>query len=266
MNINLLQITAFLSLIPPCLLYLRHETRKDSVFWAVIIVALSGTLLWVYVQHSDGWRTGISAALWLTITASMIIYTIVAIVSTDSWRLVSILFPYLLLLGIMAMIWAEVPEKTSIDNIPLAWIGTHILVSVGTYGFLTLAALAAFAAMLQERALKSQKRNRLVRQLPSIGASEKLLVNLLITSAIVLSIGLITGAASLYISTGNFLVFNHKIVLSVSVFVIVIIMLSIHFYTGIRGRISMRFVLLAYLLHTLGYPGVKFVKDILLSS
>ena len=39
-----------------------------------------------------------------------------------------------------------------------------------------------------------------------------------------------------------------------------------HFYTGIRGRAATRFVLLAYLFLTLAYPGVKFVRDVLLSS
>ena len=266
MNIFLLQVTAFLTLIPPSLLYLRREAKKDSLFWSVILVALCGTLLWVYIQQSGGWRTGLSAALWLTISACLIIYIIIASVTDDAWRLTSILFPYLLLLGLLAIIWNQVPEQPFLGNIPLAWIGTHILVSLGTYGLLTLAALAAFAAALQERALKTKKRTKLARQLPSIAASEKLLVNLLIACVIVLSIGLTTGVASLYISTGYFLSFNHKTILTLIVFVIVIFILFVHFNTGIRGRLAMRFVLLAYLLLTLGYPGVKFVKDILLSS
>jgi len=266
MNTNLLQITAFVTLIPPCLLYLRSEPKKDSVFWSVIIVALIGPLLWVYVQQSDGWRTGLSAALWLTILVCIIIYVIVANVSLEAWRLVSILFPYLSLLGIMAIIWGHIPEKPFEGNIPIAWIGTHIVVSIGTYGLLTIAALTAFAAMLKERNLKTNKITKLTSQLPSIAASEKLLVILLITSLVVLSIGLITGIASLYISTGNFLAVNHKIILTFGVFVIVICIIFVHFFSGIRGRLAMRSVLLAYLLLTLGYPGVKFVKDILLPS
>jgi ABC-type uncharacterized transport system permease subunit len=34
--------------------------------------------------------------------------------------------------------------------------------------------------------------------------------------------------------------------------------------TGVRGRQSARYVLLAYLLLTLGFPGVKFVTDVLI--
>ena len=38
-----------------------------------------------------------------------------------------------------------------------------------------------------------------------------------------------------------------------------------HFKTGLRGRQAARMVLLAYLLLTLGYPGVKFITDVVLS-
>ena len=53
----------------------------------------------------------------------------------------------------------------------------------------------------------------------------------LIASAIVLTIGLLTGIASLYLATGYFFAFNHKIILVVMVFAIVLCMLFMHFYT-----------------------------------
>jgi ABC-type uncharacterized transport system permease subunit len=42
-------------------------------------------------------------------------------------------------------------------------------------------------------------------------------------------------------------------------------LLILHHYSGLRGRRAARLVLLAYLLLTLAYPGVKFVTDILLT-
>ena len=172
----------------------------------------------------------------------------------------------LLLIGLLAVIWDRIPAEPFTGNIHIAWIGTHILISVGTYGLLTIAALAALAAMLQGRALKTKKRTKFARQLPSVNASERILVNSLMVCVIVLAIGIITGIASQYISTGNFLAFDHKTVLAFIVFLIVILIIFIHFNTGIRGRIATRFVLSAYLLLSLCYPGVKFVKDFLLSS
>ena len=266
MQINLLQVTSFLTLVPPALLLFRREVKKDFLFGVVVFFSLCGALLWVYMQQAAGWNTSLSAALWLTISASLIIYIIISTVTKEGWRLLPFLFPYLILLGIFAIVWDQVSERHILGPIPMAWIGAHIIVSLATYGFLTLAALAALAAMVQERAIKSKTRTRLTRQLPSVAASEKLLVNLLISTAIILTIGLLTGIASLYLATGYFFAFNHKIILVVMVFAIVLCMLFMHFYTGIRGRAATRFVLLAYLFLTLAYPGVKFVRDVLLSS
>ena len=266
MQLYYIQFIAFLTLVPPSLLLLRREIKKDFLYFAVIFVSMCGVLLQVYVQQSNGWNTGLSAALWLTILACLLIYIVIVNLTDDGWRLTPVLFPYLLLFGFLAIIWNQVNEHYFLGNIPMAWIGTHIFVSLATYGFITLAALAGLAATIQERAIRTKIRTKLTRQLPSVASSEKLLVNLLIACAILLSIGLVTGIASLYISTGYFLAINHKIILVLIVFVIILFVLFVHFNTGIRGRAAMRYVLLAYLFITLAYPGVKFVKDVMLSS
>ena len=48
-------------------------------------------------------------------------------------------------------------------------------------------------------------------------------------------------------------------------FVLIAGLLFAHYRTGLRGRRAARLVLIAYLLVTLGYPGVKFVRDVLLA-
>ena len=165
----------------------------------------------------------------------------------------------------MATIWSQVPEKSLEGGAPLAWIGTHIFVSVATYGLVTLAAIAALAAALQHRALRSKKRDRLSSILPAVSSSERLLVQLLATSEIVLAMGLMTGMAALYFKSGLVMAFDHKSALAILVFVILAILLLLHFKSGVRGKAATQLVLLAYLLLTLGYPGVKFVTDILIS-
>ncbi len=266
MDISLIQITAFLALVPPSLTYFRKESKKDTVFWSSIIVALSGTLLIVFVRQSSGWQTGFSTSLWLTILSCTIIYAITSFISSDAWRLSFLLYPYLLVLGIFAIIWSQVPERPFTGNAHIAWLGTHIVVTIATYGMITLAALAALAAVLQERCVKLKKRSKLARSLPSIAASEKLLVNLLVVSEIILFIGLCSGVASLYLSKGYFFVLDHKTIFALIVFGIIGLMLFLHYKVGLRGRLAMRYVLLAYLLLTLGYPGVKFVTDVIISS
>jgi ABC-type uncharacterized transport system permease subunit len=266
MGLILLNLTAILALIPATILPFRRTPKKDMVFWSTVLVALCGTLVLILQRQSTGWSTGISAALWLTISGCIIIYIGIIVLTADSWRLSVILFPYLLILAILATIWHQVPEKSFDGHVNLMWISAHIVMSVGTYSLITLAAVAALAASIQERALKIKKRTRLSRILPSVSISEGLIVRILIVSEIILVISLVTGMAVLYTTTGNFIEFNHKTTLTMSVFVIIGFMLMIHFRSGIRGRAVTRIVLLAYLLLTLGYPGVKFITDVLLTS
>ncbi len=88
---------------------------------------------------------------------------------------------------------------------------------------------------------------------------------LLIASVIVLGAGLLTGMATQYFETGSLLVLSHNNVLSLLAYAVICALLVIHYRTGIAGRRAARLGLLAYLLLTLGYPGVKFVTDVLLA-
>jgi hypothetical protein len=81
----------------------------------------------------------------------------------------------------------------------------------------------------------------------------------------VLALGLVTGMALQYGETGSLLVLDHKTVLTITAFVVIGALLFAHFKTGLRGRKAARIVLLAYLLLTLGYPGVKFVTDVIMA-
>jgi ABC-type uncharacterized transport system permease subunit len=65
--------------------------------------------------------------------------------------------------------------------------------------------------------------------------------------------------------TGALPVLSHKVLLSLLAFVVLVVLLVTHRLTGMRGRRAARWVLAGYLLLTLGYSGVKFVKDVLLT-
>ena len=147
---------------------------------------------------------------------------------------------------------------------PIAWIEAHIALSVLTYGILTLAAVAGVAVFLQERAMKNKRPTRLTATLPSVVAAEIMQVRLLVAAEIVLGFGLATGMASQYLESGTLLVLSHKTLLSVVAFLLIGVLLIVHFRTGMRGRRAARYVLIAYLMVTLGYPGVKFVTDVLI--
>ncbi|MBI4969447.1 MAG: cytochrome c biogenesis protein CcsA [Rhodospirillales bacterium] len=255
---------ALSALVPALLLGWFRPARRDGAWWASLFLATAGPLVWSVLQLQSGWHAGFSATLWVSVSASLVLFALLAALTPDGWRLLPILIPYLFILSLLALVWGHAPERAMSGTAPTAWIGIHIGVSVLTYGLCTLAAMASLAAFLQERALKLKKPTNLTRALPSVADSESLTVRLLAASEIVLGLGLATGMATLYFESGSMLRLDHKILLSLLAFAVIGGLLLAQRLIGIRGRMAARFVLLAYLLLTLAYPGVKFVTDVLL--
>jgi ABC-type uncharacterized transport system permease subunit len=63
---------------------------------------------------------------------------------------------------------------------------------------------------------------------------------------------------------GRLLPLDHKTLFSLAAFAVIGGLLLARYRQGIRGRRLTRLALLAWLLLTLAYPGVKFVTDVLL--
>jgi ABC-type uncharacterized transport system permease subunit len=262
---TILNIAALIALIPAAVLPLHREaTRPDLLFWAAVAVALAGPGAYSLVLLGGGWPTGLAPALWLSIAVSMAVFAVLAMTSREGWRLRPLLLPYLILLGLIATVWGRVPAQGVLVAAPDAWLDVHIAVSVATYGLCTLAAMAAAAAFLQERALKNKRPTALSRVLPSISDASLLQVRLLAVSEAVLAMGIATGMARDYLSSGRLFHFDHKTLLAVLAFLVIGALLIVHHRSGLRGQRAARLVLLAYLLLTLAYPGVKFVTDVLI--
>ena len=269
---NLLFNTAALaSLAPASLVHLRsgeaHDAsaRPDGVFWAVLAMALAGSVAQAANLLGLDWHTGFSVALWVSIAASLALFMGLSLVSRQGWRLTPLLLPYLLGLGVIATIWAQAPEQPLSMRPGADWLGVHILISVLTYGLLTIAAVAALAVVLQEGAVRRKRPTRLTRVLPSVADAEGLQIRLLIAGEIILGADLLSGVAAQYVGQGTFLSFDHKTLLSLLAFAVIALLLIAHWRTGLRGRRAARYLLIAYLLLSLAYPGVKFVTDVLMS-
>jgi ABC-type uncharacterized transport system permease subunit len=179
-------------------------------------------------------------------------------------KLTPLLLGYLFVLGLLATLWLNEPERPLSGLAPAGWLQVHILVSVVAYGLLTLAAVAGAAVALQERALKTKHPTAFSRQLPAVAEGEALQERLLIASAIVLAVALASGSALSWRETGVLLRLDHKTVLSLATFVVIVVLLWLHHGQGLSGRRAARYVLVAYLLLTLAYPGVKFVTDVVI--
>jgi ABC-type uncharacterized transport system permease subunit len=256
---------AFVALLPAAALSFRRERGRDGLFYAVLGLALLGPALWVASQDESAWHTGFAMSLWLTIVATLALFLVLSLWTRHAWELAPLLLPYLVLLGIAALVWQRAPERPLNEAVPVGWFDAHIVFAVATYGLLTIGAVAGFAVFLQERALKAKRPTALTRLLPGVAASESLELRLIAAAEAVLALGLLSGMAAQYFLSGRLLPFTHKTLFSLAAFVVIGVLLVARYSRGIRGRQAARLALLAYLLLTLAYPGVKFVTDVVLA-
>ena len=261
-----LNLFALAALLPAALVPLRTGAGRDGAYGAAIALAVLGPAVWGSVLMGEAWQTSLSAALWVSIAASALLFAALAGLTRQAWRLAPLLMPFLATLGLLASLMRLVEAPRPLTGAaPAAWLDLHIIVSVLTYALLTLAAVASLAAFLQERSLKRKRPSRLTRLLPSVVDGEHLAGRLLLASEAVLGLGLITGMATQYFESGSLLVVQHKTLLSLLAFGLIGLLLIGHRVCGVRGRVAARVVLVSYLLLTLAYPGVKFVTQVLLS-
>lgn len=261
-------LAAMIAILPCLIGALKGDgAARNARFWVLLAVAVTGPFIWSVVFLSGGWRTDLSSALWVSISAGLLIYAVGAVFSHDVARLAPLFLALNFLLAVFATI-GEALEHKGGGVLPPdeahGWLWVHIPVSVATYALLAIAAVAAFAALLQERALKRKQPLRLVPGLPAVLDCEGVTVRFLWLSETVLAIGLVSGIAVNATMGHPLLTFDHKIVFALGAFVTIAILLGLHHRSGIRGRRAARWVLAAYLLVTLAYPGVKFVTDVVM--
>lgn len=261
----LLNLSALLALLPVGLFSLRGPAREGGLFWALLAVATAGPLLYVVVSLGASWRSDLAMALWLAVSASLLVFLPLCLVRPAARGLTALLVPYLFLMALGASVAGAVePTVTLSEHLPGGWFSAHIAIALGTYALLTLAAITALAIFLKERALKRKQRSSgIAAALPSVADCEKLQDQLLGGAVIVLLGGLATGVALQLYRSGHVLEFDHKTVLSIVSFLVLAGLWIVHTRSGMRGRTVSRLVLVAYLLLTLAYPGVKFVAEIL---
>ena len=232
--------------------------------WVNLIVAVIGSAVVPLSISFSYWEGGVAFSLRVTIFAILILYTVLCVTHRFSQKLTILLFPYLMLLTIGASSLSSVDHEIYVIDLPSTWVGIHIVSSVITYALITLAAVIALSGYLSQRAVKNKQPNKVTSTLPSINEANRLQLRLLVISVFVLILGLLTGMGLQYYSTQSLLVFDHKTVLTFLALIVILGIIFLQNTLGVRGKVAVRFILLAYLLLTLAYPGVKFVSQVLI--
>lgn len=259
-------LSAILALVPVAALPFRvAPAERAAMFWSLLAIAVLGPLVYVATQLAGQWHSGLSATLWVSVAASSALFAVLCLLDADARRLTPLLMGYLVVLSAIAMVWAHAPEHLRVARTIDGWLLVHIVLSVLAYALATIAAVAGAAVFVKERALKRKRPGRLSGLLPAVADADRLQVRLLTAAEAVLGVDIVSGMAVEYMSSGALLRFEHKQLLSLLAFAVILGLLILHGRTGVRGRTVARSLLVAYLLLTLGYPGVKFVTDVLMA-
>tara|TARA_R110000787_G_scaffold286335_3_gene404238 strand:- start:40006 stop:40806 length:801 start_codon:yes stop_codon:yes gene_type:complete len=258
-------LTAIVAIMPAVMLSWRAHFRRDIAYWAVLLLASAGPLSAVIARLDGTWQGDFATTIWVTIAATMGIFLIFAASVQGAWRLTPLVSAYMLVLALMGLAWQHAPDMPLNVSGEMGWLLLHISFAVATYALATLAAVASLAAFIQERALKRKQKPMLDGVLPAITQCDRLVVQFLAIGEAVLAAGLLTGATLSVMAGDGPLPFDHKTVFTLGAFIVIGILLYAQVRHGVRGRRAARIVLLAYLLLTLGYPGVKFVTEVLLT-
>ncbi len=137
----------------------------------------------------------------------------------------------------------------------------HLLISLLAYAILTLAAIHAIMHLLLDRALKKKKISPLMQAMPSLFEIEIHLFAQVRWATSLLAIGILTGLTWQWVELQHFTLFNHKVLLALFSFAVLLLLLSKRKKAGWHGRRASHMVLAAYTLLLLAYFGVKLITS-----
>lgn len=138
----------------------------------------------------------------------------------------------------------------------------HILLSIGAYGLLAIAAVQALVLALQDYLLRHKHPVQVMRTLPPMQTMEDLLVQLITIGFFLLSLSLATGLMFVHDIMAQHLA--HKVALSILAWVLYGWMLLGRWFRGWRGKRLVRWALGGFILLVLSYFGSKLVLELIL--
>ena len=170
------------------------------------------------------------------------------------------LYPFAAVAALWAALW-----PTPVAAIPLSdWkIQLHVILSLFSAGFLTLAAAQAVTLATQERLLHRGASASLAEALPPLQTMEQMLFLMIGLGFFMLSLSLLSGL--LFVDDLMAQHLAHKTVLSVGAWALFGVLLWGRWRWGWRGQTAVRWTLAGYGVLILAYFGSKLVLEQILS-
>jgi len=220
--------------------------------------------------------TFVGIALQAPISANEIHFTLVEAAATAT-LLVQIMYLFglmrhgiqglgLFLLPVMAvplLFIPLLPTDTStgiIETSSLLQTG-HLLVSMAAYAVLTMAAFHAVMHLLLNKALKRKQIHPVIQAMPPLMRLEALILLLLQWSVWLIALSILTGLTWQWVDYAHFALFNHKVLLAIFSFTLLLALLIYQKRSAWHGQRTSQFILAAYAMMLLAYFGVRLIHS-----
>ena len=151
----------------------------------------------------------------------------------------------------------------AVGTTDMSWqIRVHVVTSMLAYGLLTVGAIVAVFALIQDKRLRSGQLSASNALFAPLDTTEKLLFSLTAAGFTVLALSIVTGFTFVENLFAQHLV--HKTALSLIAIVLFGILLAGRWLAGWRGRRAIYLYLAAFVVLGLGYFGSRLILEVLL--
>ncbi len=239
----------------------RFSARSQLLFLAACLAAGAGLSQHAYALYSIIFSGG-GLALSVGNTVSMIglELALIGLIAAYEASLRGISAGLLLLAAIVAMAG---DNSSSAVPIALAWqVHAHILISLLSYGLLTVGAIVAVYAMVQERRLQAGRLSTVNALFTPLETTEKLLFGITATGFAGLTLAILSGLTFVDNLFAQHLV--HKTAFSLLALLVFGTLLAGRFFAGWRGNRAIRLYLGGFLLLCIAYFGTRLILEQLL--
>ena len=218
-----------------------------------------GLTLGLLSIHPEGLDLGFSNVL------SLIGLTIAVVILLAAFRqrVLNLAIP-LLPLAAITLVIASLFEDPAPVTEPTAILVAHILLSLVAYSILSVAVVLSLVLGYQERRLRRHRPGGMLRILPPLEITERLLFQLIIVGFIGLTLALFSGLFFVEDLFAQHLA--HKTLLSLIAWVLFGTLLWGRRRFGWRGRTAIRWTLFAFVLLALAYFGSRVVLEVILGQ
>jgi len=171
---------------------------------------------------------------------------------------------FLLPLTALPLLLIPILPESATDH----WIRTssllessHLLLSLMSYAILTMAAIHALMLLQLDRFLKQKQLSPMMQSMPSLYEIEIHLFAQVRWATWLLAFGIFTGLTWQWVEFQHFALLNHKVLLALFAFAVLLLLLTKRKKAGWHGPRASRIVLASYILLLLAYFGVRLINS-----